>query len=87
MAWRLIWEINPPRAIIVAGGGDYAKANNIADQTNDLGAYAYRTLKAAGVRGRKHMLPDFIRGGAWNDHAPGAVRPLARRGRRHAKTT
>ncbi|MCX7048805.1 MAG: InlB B-repeat-containing protein [Candidatus Sumerlaeota bacterium] len=42
-----IWELSPPRAIIVAGGGDYA-GNPIADQTNDLAAYAYKTLKRRG---------------------------------------
>ncbi|MFC1601037.1 DVUA0089 family protein [Candidatus Sumerlaeota bacterium] len=42
-----VWELNPPRAIIVAGGGDYS-GNGIADQTNDLGPYAYLTLKRRG---------------------------------------
>ncbi|HNT35416.1 MAG TPA: hypothetical protein PKH07_10515, partial [bacterium] len=43
----LVWELNPPRAIIVAGGGDYS-GNSIAQQTDDLGAYAYKTLKRRG---------------------------------------
>ncbi len=43
----LLWEINPPRAIIVAGGGNYP-GNAIAQQTNDLGAYAFQTLKSRG---------------------------------------
>lgn len=41
------WELYPPRAIIVSGGGDY-EGNAIANQTNDLGAYAYKTLKRRG---------------------------------------
>lgn len=40
----LVWELNPSRAVIVAGGGDYSN-NSIAEQTDDLGAYAYKTLK------------------------------------------
>lgn len=40
----LIWELHPPRAIIIAGGGDY-QGNAIARQTDDLGAYAYQTLR------------------------------------------
>ena len=39
-----IWELNPPRAIVIAGGGDYT-GNAIADQVDELGAYAYKTLK------------------------------------------
>ena len=42
-----VWELNPPRAVIVAGGGDFVN-NGIAQQTNDLGAYAYKVLKARG---------------------------------------
>ncbi|NQU45394.1 hypothetical protein HQ520_19100 [bacterium] len=44
-----VWELNPPRAIILAGGGDYS-GNGIADQTNDLGAYAFKTLKRRGYQ-------------------------------------
>ena len=43
----LVWELSPPRAIVVAGGGNFA-GNAIADQTNDLAAYAYKTLKRRG---------------------------------------
>ncbi|MBX3727790.1 MAG: WD40 repeat domain-containing protein, partial [Candidatus Sumerlaeia bacterium] len=43
----LVWELAPPRAIIVAGGGAYV-GNPIARQTNDLGVYAWRTLRARG---------------------------------------
>ncbi|MBX3730508.1 MAG: WD40 repeat domain-containing protein, partial [Candidatus Sumerlaeia bacterium] len=42
-----IFEVRPPRAIIVAGGGAYT-GNPIARQTNDLGVYAWRTLRARG---------------------------------------
>jgi WD40 repeat protein len=43
----LIWELNPPRVIVVAGGGAY-NGNAIAEQTEALGAYAYKVLKARG---------------------------------------
>lgn len=43
----LVWEIDPPRALIVAGGGSYS-GNSIAEQTDELGAYAYRSLTARG---------------------------------------
>jgi WD40 repeat protein len=43
----MLWELNPPRAIIVAGGGDFAE-NAIGQQTDALGAYAFKTLKARG---------------------------------------
>ncbi|NQU43044.1 WD40 repeat domain-containing protein, partial [bacterium] len=48
-----LWELNPPRAIIVAGGGDFP-GNGIAEQTDDLGAYAYKTLI------RRHYEPEDI---------------------------
>ncbi|MCC5875520.1 MAG: WD40 repeat domain-containing protein, partial [Candidatus Sumerlaeia bacterium] len=43
----LTFEIRPPRAIIVSGGGPYP-GNAIARQTHELGKYAYRTLLARG---------------------------------------
>lgn len=42
-----IWELNPPRAVIVTGGGNY-QGNGIAQQTDDLGAYAYKVLRGRG---------------------------------------
>ncbi|MDX2175490.1 MAG: WD40 repeat domain-containing protein [Candidatus Sumerlaeia bacterium] len=42
-----IWDVAPPRAIIVAGGGPY-DGNGIAEQTDELGAYAYQVLRARG---------------------------------------
>ncbi|MBN1867428.1 WD40 repeat domain-containing protein [Candidatus Sumerlaeota bacterium] len=44
-----ILEVRPPRAILVAGGGNYA-GNSIARQTVDLGDYAYKTLKSRGYQ-------------------------------------
>src|SRR5690606_19998331 len=41
------WELRPPRAIVVSGGGAYP-GNAIAEQTNALGEYAYRMLRARG---------------------------------------
>ncbi|MFH0795168.1 MAG: hypothetical protein V2A74_14180, partial [bacterium] len=43
----LSWEVADPRAIIVAGGGNFT-GNVIAQQTDDLGAYAYRLLRSRG---------------------------------------
>lgn len=43
----MVYELLPPRAVIVAGGGPY-EGNSIARQTHELSAYAYRTLIARG---------------------------------------
>ncbi|NQU45395.1 WD40 repeat domain-containing protein [bacterium] len=48
-----VWELHPPRAIVISGGGDFA-GNGIAEQTDDLGAYAYKTLI------RRHYAPEDI---------------------------
>jgi WD40 repeat protein len=42
-----IWEIRPPKALIVAGGGEFG-GNAIGGQTEQLAAYAYDTLRKRG---------------------------------------
>jgi hypothetical protein len=49
----MMWELSPARVVVAAGGGDFA-GNGIAQQTNDLGAYAFRML-----RGRQYEANDI----------------------------
>lgn len=43
----MTWERNPARAVVIAGGGNFT-GNSIAEQTDDLAAYAYRVLRSRG---------------------------------------
>ncbi len=42
-----LWELDAPRVLIVAGGGDYP-GNGLVEQTKDLAAYVYSTCRARG---------------------------------------
>ena len=46
-----LWEIDSPRVVIVAGGGDYI-GNALVDQTIELAEYAYSICLARGYEGK-----------------------------------